>query len=345
MPCPLHVVPSTTEFDALIQIRTAARFSSEPIDVICLEDVTNNLEALQQWIGSNAIVTAPRSQSPWLRTVQLVQLTRRFDRNNTVTCWDPAKFGLEALPMLRRFRNLQTVITTPSKRNLTYPGVVGNFMYQQSHSVSVSSRFLESQIPNSQFVPSLLLPIDSPDVNETLELRTEFNLSNSSQIILCLGNNESFVRIKEAIWIVGILEHLHQDIHLVICGDGSQTDILRQYADHMVLRPRIHFLTPWIEPASLFPQIQCLLVTADHQGKDWGLQQAIQQQVAVVASRSDGNNECIQHEQNGFLGGPDAGGLAKYIHQILLEPTVFPDRPSADCTQNTPNPLETVFNQ
>ncbi len=347
----LHIVPSTSDFGALAQIREVANQTDQGRHVICLRDEANCLQEVQTWLGPQVTIQAPRSRSSWARALQLIQLVRQSGkRDQPLVCWNPARYDMSSVPLLKMFKQWQTVITTPSKRELAYPSFVGAQILKSSTQIYVSSKYLQSQIPKSQLALPWLgeSPEPSPQADfqtkHSIDLKEHFGLSPSSKVLMCLGRNDSFCRLKEAIWIIGILEHLHSDVHLVICGVGPQTDRLRMVADQMVLRPRIHFLSPWLPINDLLTQTECLLVTADHSGQDWSIQKAIEQQVPVVASRSDGNMECINHQVNGFIGGPDAGGLAKYIHQLLIEPMIYPDRQVAILDTPTREPWESVFN-
>ena len=348
---PLHIVPSTSDFGTLAQIREVASQTDQVSRVVCLRDEANCLQEVQTWLGTQVTILAPGSRSTWARALQLFQLVRQSGkRDQSLICWNPGRYDMSSVPLLRIFKQWRTVITTPSKRELAYPGFVGTQILKGSTQIYVSSKYLQSQFPNSQLALPWLNNSREPSHQAELpkkgsiDLKEHFGLSPSSKVLMCLGRNDSFCRLKEAIWIIGILEHLHSDVHLVICGVGPQTDRLRMVADQMVLRPRIHFLSPWLPINDLLAQTQCLLVTADHSGQDWSIQKAIEQRVPVVASRSDGNMECINHQVNGFIGGPDAGGLAKHIHQLLIEPMVYPNRQPARLETPTIESWESVFN-
>ncbi|MCH2369033.1 MAG: glycosyltransferase [Pirellulales bacterium] len=333
----LHILPSTNDFEALAQIRILARRSLTKHTCVCLHDPTANHVQLQQWMGANVILHTPTSRSFWMQASQLYRIgkTLRISPPQNL-CWNPGRFSISALPLLTQLESWGSIITTPSKRELTFPCFAGNYALKKSKHLYVSSEYLKSEhFPNSEVLPPLVEDVFLGQPH--LDLKKEYGLPESATLVVGAGRFDSFSRFKEAIWIMGILEHLHPDIHLVLLGTGEQAKILKNYRDQMVLRPRIHFLDPWCEPTSLIHQADCLLVTADHSGQDWGCQQAVHLNIPVVASRSDGNLECITHNENGFIGGPAAGGLAKYIHQLITETNLFPVRNSGVSHTNKQN--------
>lgn len=328
----LHILPTTSDLDALAQIRILASNPQTQHTCICLDDHMSNQIQLQEWMGSNVIVHSTQSRSSWIRAIQLFRIGMPMRHSfQQVLCWNPGRFSMAALTLLMQIKSWSSIITTPSKRELAYPGFAGKYVLKNSDRLYVSSEYLKADyFHSSDIIPPV---VQNVTINKPcIDLREQFELPSSAKVMLSMGRFESFSRLKEAIWIIGILEHLHENIHLILCGTGGQLPILENYRDQMFLRSRIHFLEPWQEPTALMTQADCLLVTADHSGKDWAIQQAVQLRVPVVASYSDGNLECIIHNENGFIGGPSAGGLAKYIHQLIIDPDVFsaPDSEASD---------------
>ena len=217
--------------------------------VVCLRDEANCLQEVRPGLGLRSPYWLPVSRSTWARALQLFQLVRQSGkRDQSLICWN-RRYDVSSVPLLRIFKQWRTVITTPSKRELAYPGFVGTQILKGSTQIYVSSKYLQSQFPNSQLALPWLNNSREPSHQAELpkkgsiDLKEHFGLSPSSKVIDVSGTKRLLCRLKEAIWIIGILEHLHSDVHLVICGVGPQTDRLRMVADQMVLRPRIHFLS------------------------------------------------------------------------------------------------------
>ena len=329
-----HILSSTSELDALAQIRIFAHRSQSKHVCVCLEDPQSNHPSLQNWLGKNVTLHAPTSPSPWIQAFQLYRHGRAINRSSDFgLCWDPGRFSMAGLALLSQLKGWSSIITTPSKRELAFPGITGQRVLQGSKQIYVSSEYLQNQHFHDSVVLSPLVDTNLPESSQ-LDLRSQFDLPQDAQVILSLGRFDSYSRLKESIWIMGILEHLHPNIHLILCGTGPQKRILECYRDQMVLRPRVHFLEPWIELAAALQQSDCLLVPADHSGRDWAIQQAIQLNLPVVASRSDGNLESIAHQDHGFIGGPSAGGLARLIHQLMIDPAL--------CSEDKPEGSKTL---
>ncbi len=322
----LHILPSTDDVASLAQIRSLAQQTATQQTCLCLSDPGLSSSQIQNWFGPHVVLHTVQSRSPLMHCVKLYQLARRMKIGQQhALCWNPARFPASALPMLKLLDSFDSMITTPSKRELAYPGMTGHTVLKNSKQIFVSSDYLRTaHFPDSTVLsPIVAAPAPcQPDWN----LRQQLGLSPSTTVMLSMGRLDSSCRLKEAVWITGILENLHQEIHLVLCGQGAQRRTLEQYRDQMLLRPRIHFTPPWCNHASLMQQADCLLVTADHSGRDWAILQAIQYELPVVASRSDGNEECVVHEQTGFIGGPSAGGLAKFIHQLMIQSDLLPPK-------------------
>ncbi|MBA64132.1 MAG: hypothetical protein CMJ76_17380 [Planctomycetaceae bacterium] len=333
----LHILPSTSDLDALAQVRILAGNSQRQHTCICLHDQPSNQEQLQGWMGDNVNVYTTHSRSPWIQATQLYRIGMAIrDSHRQGLCWNPGRFSMSSLILFRQIESWDSIITTPSKRELAYPGWAERYVLNNSKKIYVSSEYLKSNhFQTGQVIPPVVQ--NESTSQPCIDLKKQFELPANATVMLSIGQFKSFSRLKEAIWITGILEHLHENIHLVLCGTGEQLPILKNYRDQMVLRPRIHFLEPWHELTELINQANCLLVTADHSGQDWAIKQAVQLGIPVIASRSDGNQECISHNKNGFIGGPSAGGIAKYLHQLIIDSEVFPKSEpksnNAECKQ------------
>ena len=98
----LHIVPSTSDFGTLAQIREVASQTDQVSRVVCLRDEANCLQEVQTWLGTQVTILAPGSRSTWARALQLFQLVRQSGkRDQSLICWNPGRYDMSSVPLLR----------------------------------------------------------------------------------------------------------------------------------------------------------------------------------------------------------------------------------------------------
>ena len=352
----LHIVSSDAAVDAIMQIRTLAANSKSIHRLLCLNQIgaaSNTL--LQTWLGDCVELTVIDNKSTWGSIWSLWKKRALFATPITVY-WDPMQFtNFQATLLLQNQSRRIVVMTLPSSRELRFPTYMGKKLLQRAEYIVTSSTTLASQLEQqvsdiadiNQITPQFALPATS--AGNGLDLREHLALNSSTQLIGCLGEFKPHFRLKEATWIVDILQKVKTDVHVVLIGDGPQREILRRYRDHMWQRDHVHFLSPWYLSPQILQQLDCILTPGDHIGQSIGVPLANAFGLANIATHSVCHMELanLTNHNNIMLGGPDAGSLAKQVlfalntEQRVSSPTRSRDAPD---TQQQLTQYQNQFN-
>jgi hypothetical protein len=318
----LHIVSSDTAVDAIMQIRTLAANSTSTHRLLCLNQIgTTSTTQLQTWLGDHVKLTVIDNKSTSGSIWSLWKKRALFAAPITVY-WDPMQFtNFQAALMLQKQSRRIVALTLPSFRELRFPTYMGKKLLQHAQYVVASSTTLASQLRQQvsniadihQITPQFILPTLSN--SDGLNLREHLCLDSSTQLIGCLGEFKPHFRLKEATWIVDILQKVRTDVHVVLIGDGPQREILQRYRDHMWQRDYVHFLSPWHLSSQVLQQLDCILTPGGHIGQSIGIPLANAFGVANIATHSICHMELANlGKYDGMrLGGPDAGSLAKQL--------------------------------
>ena len=336
----LHIVSSDTAVDAIMQIRTLAANSKSTHRLLCLNQIGGaSTTQLQTWLQNHVELTVIDNKSTWGSLWNLWKKRALFAAPITVY-WDPMQFtNLQTTLLLQNQSRRMVVMTLPSSRELRFPTYMGKKLLQRAECIVTSSTALASQLGQQiaditnivQITPQFALPASSD--GDELDLREHLSLDSSAQLIGCLGEFKPHFRLKEATWIVDILQKVKTDVHVVLIGDGPQREILRRYRDHMWQRDHVHFLSPWHLSPQVLQQLDCILTPGDHIGQSIGVPLANAFCLANIATHSVCHLELadLANHDGMMLGGPDAGSLAKQVLFALnTEPHVSSPSRSKD---------------
>jgi glycosyltransferase involved in cell wall biosynthesis len=318
----LHIVSSDTAVDAIMQIRTLAANGKSTHRLLCLNQIgAASTTQLQSWLGDHVELTVVDNKSTWGSIWSLWKKRALFNAPITVY-WDPMQFtNFQATLLLQNQSRKVVVMTLPSSRELRFPTYLGKKLLQRAEYIVTSSTTLAAQLGQQvadianidQITPQFALPTLSN--SDSLNLREHLCLDSSAQLIGCLGEFKPHFRLKEATWIVDILQKVRTDVHVVLIGDGPQREILRRYRDQMWQRDHVHFLSPWHLSPHVLQQLDCILTPGDHIGQSIGVPLANAFGLANVATHSVCHMELanLANHDGMLLGGPDAGSLAKQL--------------------------------
>jgi len=339
-----------------MQIRTLAANSKSTHRLLCLKQIgAATTTQLQAWLGDQVELTIINNKSTWGSIWNLCKKRALFAAPITVY-WDPMQFtSLQATLLLQNQSRRVIVMTLPSSRELRFPTYMGKKLLQSAEYIVTSSTTLASQLEQqisnivniNQITPQFELPASSD--GNGWDLRKHLCLDSSTQLIGCLGEFKPHFRLKEATWIVDILQKVKTDVHVVLIGDGPQREVLRRYRDHMWQRDHVHFLSPWHLSPQVFQQLDCILTPGDHIGQSIGVPLANAFGLTHIATHSVCHMELADFANHDgmLLGGPDAGSLAKQVlfalntEQRVSSPTRSRDAPD---TQQQLTQYQNQFN-
>ncbi|QFG22620.1 glycosyltransferase family 4 protein [Actinomadura sp. WMMB 499] len=110
------------------------------------------------------------------------------------------------------------------------------------------------------------------------------------------------------------------DAHLVIVGDGPERSALQRLAARLRIDGRTHFLgfVPHEYVPRVLRELNVLALPARHGGLGTVLPEAMHSRVPVVASRTGGVPELVEHRRTGLLVSPDnPEELAAALRELL----------------------------
>ena len=119
------------------------------------------------------------------------------------------------------------------------------------------------------------------------------------------------------------LGELYPDLHILLVGDGgaSKQDILEQIRSHP-FSSRIHWKGFQASPEALYQAMDLFVLPSEHEGLANAMLEAMATGIPVLANRSCGANEVLEHPQNGHLAEMHSpADLKTAIVEMLSQPT------------------------
>lgn len=173
------------------------------------------------------------------------------------------------------------------------------------------------EIPNGVDI-TLFHPVDSP---ERENLRKRFNLP-SLPIVVYSGRLESRKKLETLLKAWQNVLKIKRS-HLVIIGEGSQKDSLRNLAQGLRIIDFLRF-TGHIGNVNRYLQAaDAFVFPSAAEGLSNALLEAMATELPIVATRIGGTDEAMENDKNGILVEPDnVEELARGIITLLSQPEV-----------------------
>jgi glycosyltransferase involved in cell wall biosynthesis len=142
--------------------------------------------------------------------------------------------------------------------------------------------------------------------------------TEKARCIVCMGALERHKGYRDAIWALGILRFLYDDLHLLLIGAGPDRDRLEAFTRSTKCLERVHFLGERADGPALLGHAELVWVP---DLADSGLNVTLEAMAAarpVVATRQPALAEIIVNGQTGFLVPPrDPAELARTTRTLL----------------------------
>lgn len=165
-------------------------------------------------------------------------------------------------------------------------------------------------------------PARASDVTRA-ELLAELNCPPDARLIGCVGRLWPQKRVKDLIWAADLLRVLHDNLRLLVIGDGPERSALLQFARLASDLDHIRLLGHRDDVWRILPHLDCYWNGSGYEGMPNAVMEAMAAGVPVVASDIPGNRELVVHGETGYLV-PIAGRAARARHtdQIVSDPAL-----------------------
>lgn len=161
------------------------------------------------------------------------------------------------------------------------------------------------------------------DLSEVDEQRLKPKIAtDGKKRIGFIGQMISRKNIFDIISIFSSLAEKHDDIELLLVGDGDQRAELETFAANKPHRERMHFLGFRNDRLELLQSFDLFVMTSTLEGIPRCLMEAFAMGTPVAAYDIAGIDQLVTHEKTGLLASPgDKKTLQSYWEKILFEPT------------------------
>lgn len=155
-------------------------------------------------------------------------------------------------------------------------------------------------------------PARASDVTRA-ELLAKLHCPPDARLIGCVGRLAPPKRVKDLIWAADLLRVLHDNLRLLVIGDGPERAALHQFARLASDLGHIRMLGPRHDVWRILPHLDCFWNGSGYEGMPNAVMEAMAAAVPVVASDIPGNRELVVHGETGYLV-PIAGRAARARH-------------------------------
>ncbi len=184
-------------------------------------------------------------------------------------------------------------------------------------SASVRDWYVQHGLPPEKFV--VIRPGVSParpsDVPRE-ELLRELQLPIDARLIGVVGHLAPENRVKDLVWAADLLRVLHDNLRVLIVGDGPLRPQLEEYARLASDIEHIRFLGDRSDTWRIMPHLDVLWNASEHSGPSMTILEAMSAGVPVIASDTPANRELVIENETGYLVplGTRAGRAARARH-------------------------------
>ena len=133
------------------------------------------------------------------------------------------------------------------------------------------------------------------------QLLLELQLPPNARLIGVIGRLVPEKRVQDLIWAADLLRVLHDNLRMLIIGDGPLRSQLEQYARMASDLDHIRFLGERDDVWRIMPHLDVLWNGSDNRSVSMAILEAMAAGVPVVASDVPVNRELVIHGETGYL--------------------------------------------
>ncbi|MEX2091174.1 MAG: glycosyltransferase, partial [Pirellulales bacterium] len=169
----------------------------------------------------------------------------------------------------------------------------------------------EHGLPRDRFtvINNGVEPARASDVSRC-ELLQELHCPADARLIGVVGGLYPRKRVKDLIWAADLLRVLHDNLRLLVIGDGPERSTLERFACLASDLDHIRFLGHRDDVWRIMPHLNVFWNGSGYEGQPNAVMEAMAAGVPVVASDIPGNRDLVVHGETGYLV-PIAGRAAR----------------------------------
>jgi glycosyltransferase involved in cell wall biosynthesis len=171
-----------------------------------------------------------------------------------------------------------------------------------TNSLSVRDWFVSRGWPADKFVhmPVGVMTGRPSDVSRE-ELLRELHAPGDAGLIGVVGRLVPENRTKDLIWAADLLRVLHDNMRVLVIGDGPLRSPLEEYAQLASDLEHIHFVGDRPDVCRIMPHLDVLWSGSENVGLSPAILEAMAAGVPVVASDTPTNRELVVENETGYL--------------------------------------------
>ena len=171
-----------------------------------------------------------------------------------------------------------------------------------TNSESVREWCTRHGLPAEKFtvIPSGVEPARASDLSRQA-LLGELQLPANAKLIGVVGRLLPEKRVKDLIWAADLLRVLHDNLRLLVIGDGPLRPQLEEYARLASDLDHIRFLGAGSDAWRIIPHLDVLWNGSENVGQSAAILEAMAAGVPVIASDTPTNRELVIDGETGYL--------------------------------------------
>lgn len=147
-------------------------------------------------------------------------------------------------------------------------------------------------IPNGIMIPA--------ENRDPAILRQEFRIRDNEFVLGFAGRLAPQKRLQDLIWAFQLLRQVHENVRLVLIGDGPERNRLKEIAQHFGCLDQVVFTGHRPDAYKLIGGLDVFCLTSEFEGMSNSLMEAMSQGIPCVVSNIDANLELIENNTSGL---------------------------------------------